>query len=140
MTVSGYDKQYVPAVDIRVLDTPENSWKIISSFTTARAAITVVSTNCDSILIIGGFTHGVGISEPRAHSTSTVEKGTIRLCCTQKAADIHNTKLYTKLHCSYPLANYIVSYKLFTSYTIVINCNIIIFIGYIEQLAICIHI
>ena len=92
MIVGGYDKKYVPAADIRVLDTSENSWKVISSLTTARAATAVVSINCDSILIIGGFTCGIGISECRAHSISTVEKGTIRLCCTQKAADIHNTK------------------------------------------------
>ena len=81
--VGGYDKQYVPAADIRVLDVPNNSWKKITSLTTARANAAIVSINHDSILIIGGFTGGRGPKGAMAHCISTVEKGTVRLCRTQ---------------------------------------------------------
>ena len=69
--------------DIRVLDVPNNSWKKIASLTTARSATAVVPINHDSILVIGGTTGGRGIEGAKAHSISTVEKGTVRLCHTQ---------------------------------------------------------
>ena len=73
----------VPTADIRVLDIPNNSWKKIASLTTARVATAVISINHDSILIIGGLTGGRNPTEAMAHSVSTVEKGTVRLCHTQ---------------------------------------------------------
>ena len=81
--IGGYDKGYIPTVDIRVLDVPNNSWKKIASLTTARVATAVVPIDHDSILVIGGFTGGRGIKEAMAYSISTVEKGTVRLCHTQ---------------------------------------------------------
>ena len=75
--------QGVPTIDSRVLDVPNNSWKKIASLTTARASTAVIPINHDSILVIGGFTGGRGPKEATAHSISTVEKGTIRLCHTQ---------------------------------------------------------
>ena len=81
--IGGYDKQDVPTVDIRVLDVPNNSWKKIPSLTTARSSTAVVPINQDSILVIGGHTGGRGIEGAKAHSISTVEKGTVRLCHTQ---------------------------------------------------------
>ena len=81
--IGGCDEQYVPTDDIRVLDVPNNSWKKIASLTTARSNTAVVSISHDSILVIGGTTGGRGVEEAKAHSISTVEKGTVRLCHTQ---------------------------------------------------------
>ena len=81
--IGGYDGQYVSTVDIRVLDVLNNSWKKIASLTTARSSTAVVPINHDSILVIGGTTGGRGPKEALAHSISTVEKGTVRLCHTQ---------------------------------------------------------
>ena len=80
---ASYDGQYVPTDDIRVLDVLNNSWKKIASLTTARDCTAVVPINHDSILVIGGYTGGRGIEGAKAHSISTVEKGTVRLCHTQ---------------------------------------------------------
>ena len=81
--IGGYDVQYVRTDDIRVLDVPNNSWKKILSLTSAKSATAVVPINHDSILVIGGTTGGRGPKEAKAHSISTVEKGTVRLCHTQ---------------------------------------------------------
>ena len=81
--IGGHDKQYVPTVDIKVLDVPNNSWKKIASLTTARSHTTVVPINHDCILVIGGFTGGRNPKEAKAHSISRVEKGSVRLCHTQ---------------------------------------------------------
>ena len=80
--IGGDDKQYVPTVDIRVLDVPNNSWKKIASLTTQRTCTAVVPINHDSILVIGGHTGGKGVKGAKAHSTSLVERGTVRLCHT----------------------------------------------------------
>ena len=81
--IGGYDIQYVPTVDIRVLDVPNNSWRKIASLTTARHCTAVVLINHDSILVIGGCTGGRGHKETKAHSINLVERGTDRLCHTQ---------------------------------------------------------
>ena len=81
--IGGHDIQGVPTVDIRVLDVPNNSWKKIASLTTARSSTAIVSINHDSILVIGGNTGGRNPTEVIAHSTTRVEKGTVRLCHTQ---------------------------------------------------------
>ena len=81
--ITGGNIQYVPTVDIRVLDIPNNSWKKIASLTTARSSTAVVPINHDSILVIGGHTGGKNPKEAKAHSISTVEKGSVRLCHTQ---------------------------------------------------------
>ena len=81
--IGGYDIQYVSTDDIKVLDVPNNSWKKIASLTTARVSTAVVPINHDSILVIGGHTGGRDVKEAKAHSISTVEKGTVRLCHTQ---------------------------------------------------------
>ena len=73
----------VPTIDITVLDVPNNSWKKIASLTTPRDCTAIVPINHDSILVIGGTTGGIGIKEAKAHSISSVEKGTVRLCHTQ---------------------------------------------------------
>ena len=75
--IGGRDAQNVTTADVRVLDVPNNSWKKVASLTAARSAAAVVPINHDSILVIGGFTDG---RDPEAHSISTVEKGTVRLC------------------------------------------------------------
>ena len=82
MIIGGHE-QCIPTVDIRVLDGPNNFWKKIASLTTARVATAVVFINPDSFLVIGGHTGGRGPKEAKAHSISTVEKGTVRLCHTQ---------------------------------------------------------
>ena len=81
--ITGGKKQGVKTDDIRVLDIPNNSWKKIASLTTARSNTAVVPISHDSILVIGGTTGGRGIEGAKAHSISTVEKGTVRLCHTQ---------------------------------------------------------
>ena len=81
--IIGGNIQGVPTVDIRVLDVPNNCWKKIASLTTARSCTAVVPINHDSILVIGGCTGGIGFEEAKAHSTTRVEKGTVRLCHTQ---------------------------------------------------------
>ena len=80
--IGGHDIQYVPSVDIRVLDVPNNSWKKIASLTTARSSTAVVPINHGSILVIGGHTGGKDIKEAMALSITSVEKGTVRLCHT----------------------------------------------------------
>ena len=82
-TIIGGKNYGVKTDDIRVLDVPNSSWKKIASLTTARSATAVVPINHDSILVIGGTTGGRGIEGAKAHSISTVEKGTVRLCHTQ---------------------------------------------------------
>ena len=82
-TIIGGKVQGGPTDDITVFDVPNNSWKKIASLTTARSATAVVPINHDSILVIGGTTGGRGIEGAKAHSISTVEKGTVRLCHTQ---------------------------------------------------------
>ena len=77
------DDQNIPTDDIRVLDVPNNSWKKITSLATARDSTAVVPINHDSILVIGGTTGGRDVEGAKAHSISTVEKGTVRLCHTQ---------------------------------------------------------
>ena len=79
----GKDTQYVPTVDISVLDVPNNCWKKIASLTTARGSIAVVPINHDSILVIGGHTGRRDVKEAIANCISTVEKGTVRLYHTQ---------------------------------------------------------
>ena len=81
--IIGGSSRRVPTVDIRELDIPNNSWKKIASLTTARDATGVVAINHDSILVIGGTTGGKGVKGAKAHSISTVEKGSVRLCHTQ---------------------------------------------------------
>ena len=81
--IGGYDKQYVRTDDISVLDVPNNSWRKMASLTSARVSTAVVPINHDSVLVIGGRTGGKGPKEAKAHSISTVEKGTVRLCHTQ---------------------------------------------------------
>ena len=81
--IGGDDIQDVPTVDIRVLDVPNNSWKKIASLTTTRVATAVVPINHDSILVIGGYSGGIGVKEAKANSMTTVEKGSVRLCHTQ---------------------------------------------------------
>ena len=81
--IGGDDKPYVPTVDIRVLDVPNNSWKKIASLPTPRTCTAVVPINHDSILVIGGCTGGIGVEGSKAHTISLVEKGTVRLCHTQ---------------------------------------------------------
>jgi len=81
--IGGVNQQFVPTVDIRVLDVSNNSWKKIASLTTARASTAVVPINHDSILVIGGNTGGRSIEEFKANAITTVEKGTVRLCHTQ---------------------------------------------------------
>ena len=81
--IGGCDIQGVPKVDIRVLDVPNNSWKKIASLPTPRVSTAVVPINHDSILVIGGYTGGIGVEGALAHSISLVERGTVRLCHTQ---------------------------------------------------------
>ena len=81
--IIGGSKQDVPTVDIRVLDVPNNSWKKIASLPTPRISTAVVPINHDSILVIGGYSGGIGVEGAMAHSISLVEKGTVRLCHTQ---------------------------------------------------------
>ena len=81
--VGGDDIQYVPTVDISVLNVPNNSWRKMASLTTARINTAVVAINHDSILVIGGSSGGRGVERAKAHSISTVEKGTVRQCHTQ---------------------------------------------------------
>ena len=94
--IGGYDKQCVPTDDIRVLDVPNNSWKKIASLKTARCDTAVVPINHDSILVIRWTTGGRDIKEAKAHSISTVEKGTV----TYTVTVMHSTRQYTKLHCN----------------------------------------
>ena len=81
--IGGDNRQCDPTVDISMLDAPNHSWKKIASLTTARVSAAVVPINLDSILIIGGCTNGTGVEESKAHSISTVEKGTVKLRHTQ---------------------------------------------------------
>ena len=81
--IGGNDRQYVPTIDITVLDVPNNSWKKITSLTTARVYTAVILINHDSILVVGGCSGGRGVEEAMANSMTTVEKGSVRLCHTQ---------------------------------------------------------
>ena len=81
--IGGHDKQYVPTVDITVLDVPSNSWEKLASLRTPRVCTAVVPIDHDSILVIGGCTDGGSVEEAKAHCISLVERGTVRLCHTK---------------------------------------------------------
>ena len=67
--------QGVPTADIAVL---KQSWSKVASLSSPRTAVAIVPINCESILVIGGTTSGATPEEGKAHSTTTVEKGTVK--------------------------------------------------------------
>ena len=81
--IGGEDEDYVPTIDITILDAPNNSWKKIASLTTPRVSTAIVPINHDSVLVIGGYTAGISVEGAKAFSINRVEKGSVRLCHTQ---------------------------------------------------------
>ena len=81
--------QYVPTADVAML---KQSWSKVASLSTPRAAVAVVPINCDSILVIGGTTGGKTYEEVKAHSMTTVEKGTVKRSHTVAAIPTQDTQ------------------------------------------------
>ena len=77
--VGGYNHQDGLTSDIAILDVPSNSWKRIASLPSPRRYATVVSISHDSILVIGGYTGGKGMTGAKTYSILTVEKGTMHI-------------------------------------------------------------
>ena len=75
--IIGGDIQGVPTSDVAILDIMKNKWNRLASLSTARYSVAVVPISHESILVIGGSTGGTGIAGAKAHSISSVEKGTV---------------------------------------------------------------
>ena len=75
--IGGDDIQDVRTSDVAILDTTKNKWNRLASLSTARNSVAVVPISHESILVIGGSTSGEGITGAKAHSISSVEKGTV---------------------------------------------------------------
>ena len=67
----------VPTSDITLYDSSKNSWRKVDSLTSARNSVGVALLNNNSIIVIGGFSGGVGIEAAKASSLTTVEIGNI---------------------------------------------------------------
>ena len=74
--IGGCDLQHVPIADVAMLK--QSAWSKVASLSSPRLAVAVVPINCESILVIGGTTSSTTLEEARAHSTRTVEKGTVK--------------------------------------------------------------
>ena len=74
--IGGHDLQGVPTADVAAM--LKQSWSKVASLSSPRIGVTVVPINCESILVIGGTTSGTTPKEARAHSITTVEKGTVK--------------------------------------------------------------
>ena len=75
--IGGDDIQGVRTSDVAILDITKNKWNRLASLSTARNNVAVVPISHESILVIGGCTGGKDVTGAKAHSTSSVEKGTI---------------------------------------------------------------
>ena len=75
--IGGDDIQGVPISDVAILDIVKYKWNKLASLSTARTCVAVVPISCESILVIGGHTGGKDIAGAKAHSISSVEKGTV---------------------------------------------------------------
>ena len=75
--IIGGSIQGVSTSDVAILDIMKNKWNRIASLSTARDCAAVVPISHESILVIGGCTGGKDIAGAKAHSTNSVEKGTI---------------------------------------------------------------
>ena len=87
--IGGHDLQYVPTADVAML---KQSWSKVASLSSPRLAVAVVPINCDSILVIGGSTGGNTAEEAKAHSMTTVEKGTVKRSHTVAAIPTQDTQ------------------------------------------------
>ena len=87
--IGGHDLQYVPTADVAML---KQSWSKVASLSSPRLAVAVVPINCDSILVIGGTASGKTTEEARAHSMTTVEKGTVKRSHTVAAIPTQDTQ------------------------------------------------
>ena len=76
----------VPISDVAVLDESSKTWKKVSSLSSPRDCVALVLLDADTILVLGGSTGGVGITEAMEHSITTMEKGRVNLM--QRAAAI----------------------------------------------------
>ena len=77
--IGGHDTQCVPTSDVAIHDITKKTWIRVASLSIARACVAVVPINHGSIFIIGGTTGCEGIAGAKAHSITTVEKGTVTL-------------------------------------------------------------
>ena len=75
--IGGGDIQDVLTSDVAILDITKNKWNRLASLSTARDCVAVVPISHESILVIGGCTGGKGVAGAKAHSITSVEKGTI---------------------------------------------------------------
>ena len=75
--IGGDDIQGVPTSDVAILDITKNKWNKLASLSTARDNVAVVPISHESILVIGGSTGGKDVTGAKAHSISSVEKGTV---------------------------------------------------------------
>ena len=86
--IIGGNIHYVPTSDVAILDIMKNKWNRLASLSTARDCVAVVPISHESILVIGGCTGGKGVPGAKAHSISSVEKGTVATMHTQDSTCI----------------------------------------------------
>jgi len=84
--MGGYDGQYAPSSDIAMLDDGSNKWMIVSSLSSPRIAVAVVSIDSDTVFVLGGNTITGSVNAARGSSITVVEKG--RATLTKKAAAV----------------------------------------------------
>ena len=89
MIIGGRDLQKSPTADVAML---KQSWSKVASLSGPRIAVAVVPIDCHSILVIGGATGGETIKEAKAHSVTTVEKGTVKRSHTVAATSTQDTQ------------------------------------------------
>jgi len=77
VVIGGMDSQFIPTSDVAMLDDSSKTWKRISSLSSPRSNVVVVSVNFDTILVLGGCTGGKNAAGAKANSITTVEKGRI---------------------------------------------------------------
>ena len=69
----------VPTSDVCVYDSSKNSWRKVDSLTTARVSVAIGLLNNNTIIVIGGYSGGLGVERALASSLTTVEIGNIIL-------------------------------------------------------------
>ena len=87
--IGGNDLQHIPTADVAML---KQSWSKVASLSSPRHAVAVVPIDCHSILVIGGSTGGKTDKEAKAHSVTTVEKGTVKRSHTVAAIPTQDTQ------------------------------------------------
>ena len=79
VVVGGEDQSGTPTSAIKMYDDSSNSWKNISSLSSARSRVAIAAVNNNAILVIGGYTKGGSGDNRNSSSVAMVELGQAQL-------------------------------------------------------------